>query len=73
MFAYRTVDGRDTPDLEMGIELQAVTQDSDNHNDGGSISRPERGLKSEEGHLQRLQIRKVGHLTDHEQTVNLLP
>lgn len=73
MFAYRTVSGRDTPDLEMGMELQAVNQDPDNHNDGGSISRPERDLDSQEGYLQRLQKRKVGRLTDHEQTVNSQP
>jgi hypothetical protein len=70
MFAYRTVNGRDTPDLEMGIELQAVNQDPDNHNDRGSISRPERDLDSQEGYLQKLQRRKAGHLTSHEQTVN---
>jgi hypothetical protein len=66
MFVYRTIDGRDTPDLEMGIELQAVTQDPDNHIDRGSIYRPERDLDSQEGYLQKLQRRKIGHLTSHE-------
>jgi hypothetical protein len=70
MFTSRTIDKRDTPDLEMGIELQAVNQDPDNHNDRGSISRPERDLDSHEGYLQKLQRRKVGHFTSHEQTVN---
>jgi hypothetical protein len=59
--------GRDTPDSEVDIEMQALNLDPGYYDDQ-STSGPARDL--EKGLMQR---RTVSHLTDHEQTVNRQP
>jgi hypothetical protein len=65
ILAYKTLSGRNMPDSEIDIEMQAFNLDPGYYGDDQSTSRPGRDL--EKGVNQR---RTVSHLTDHKQTAN---
>jgi hypothetical protein len=60
ILTYRTIRGRDAPDIEMDIEMQAFNPSLTDLDDDQSTSRPEQDL--EKGDM-RMRIRTVSHLT----------
>jgi hypothetical protein len=67
VFTYRTISSRDTPDLEIDIEMQAFHLDLTDHDDDHNTSRPERDLEKDD---MRMRLRTVSRATSYSKKVN---